>query len=231
VGDITINYRFALDSDKEQDFDVVLDAKTLALKDAAPEQRPEWAKLGFYKCPICPLDEKETPYCPVALAAYRPVVIFKDFLAYDEAVVHITAPERSYAKRVPLAMGLSSLVGIYMVTCGCPVLDWLRPMVRHHLPFATEDETLIRAMGMYLVAQHLVEKQGGEPDWGMKGLQKIYDNVMAVNKAFLLRLQNTPVKDASLNAIITLDCFAMNVSFTLEGEPLSDLRTVFRKYL
>ncbi len=231
MSDITFNYRFVLKNGREREFVVCLDEKTLALKCENQEHKPEWAKLGFHKCPNCELDEGSNEYCPVALAVYNPVVVFKDFLSYNEADVHITTPERNYHRHVPLHVGLGSLVGIYMVTCGCPTLDWLRPMVRYHLPFAGDDETLYRAMGMYLVAQHLVQKQGGTPDWEMKGLQKIYDNVMEVNKYFLARLQNTPVKDATLNAIITLDCFAMNVSFTLEGEPLSDMRKMFSMYL
>ncbi len=231
MGDLTFKYRFVLEGAKEMDFEVCLDEKTLALKCSLPEQHPGWAKLDFHKCPTCQLDSPEHEYCPVALAVYRPVVVFKDFLSYDDADIYIETPERNYHKRVPLHVGLGSLVGIYMVTCGCPTLDWLRPMVRYHLPFAGEDETLYRAMGMYLVGQHLVQKQGGTPDWEMGGLQKIYDDVMEVNKSFLARLQNTPVKDASLNAIITLDCFAMNVSFTLEGEPLTDMRKTFGMYL
>jgi hypothetical protein len=220
-----------MDDGKKRDFEVNLDPKTLELACKTPENKPEWAKLSFNQCPNCKLDVAEVEYCPVALAVYKPVVVFKDFLSYDEAEVHITTPERNYSKRVPLHIGLSSLVGIYMVTCGCPTLDWLRPMVRFHMPFAGEDETLYRAMGMYLVAQHMKSLQGDKPDWSLKGLQKIYDDVMEVNKHFLARLQNTPVKDASLNAIITLDCFAMNVSFTLEGEPLTDMRNMFGVYL
>lgn len=231
MSDLMFNYKFVLDDGREHEFEVCLDPKSLALRWEEPKQHPEWAKLGFHKCPACQLDEAKHEYCPVAMAVYRPVVVFKDFLSYNEAEVYISTPERNYQKRVPLHVGLGSLVGIYMVTCGCPTLDWLRPMVRYHLPFAGEDETLYRAMGMYLVGQHLVEKQGGTPDWKMTGLQEIYDNVMEVNKHFLARLQNTPVKDVPLNAIISLDCFAMNVCFTLEGEPLSDMRKIFSVYL
>ena len=231
MGELTFKYRFVLPDEKEREFEVVLDEATLDLKQEEPEIKPDWAKLGFHQCPHCTLEESTSPYCPVALALFKPVVIFKDFLSHEGAVVYITTPERGYQKQSQLQAGLGSLVGLYMVTSGCPIMSWLRPMARFHLPFASEDETLYRAMGMYLTAQYLREKKGLTPDWEMHGLEKIYDDVMTLNKTFLQRLRNTPVKDASINAIIALDCFAMNVKFTLEGEPMTDMRKLFKQYL
>tara|TARA_B100000686_G_scaffold86198_1_gene93073 strand:- start:90 stop:251 length:162 start_codon:yes stop_codon:yes gene_type:complete len=45
--------------------------------------------------------------------------------------------ERCYVEHTTMTEAVSSLLGIYMVTSGCPVMDKLRPMVRFHLPLAT----------------------------------------------------------------------------------------------
>ena len=69
---------------------------------------------------------------------------FKDSISYEEVEVFITTKARTYMKRTTLQKGLSSLLGIYMVTSGCPTMEKLKPMVRYHLPFATEEETKYR---------------------------------------------------------------------------------------
>ena len=53
-----------------------------------------------------------------------------------------------------------SLIGIYMVTSGCPIMDKLRPMARFHLPFASTEETIYRAISTYLLGQYFLEQKG-----------------------------------------------------------------------
>ncbi len=118
-----------------------------------------------------------------------------------------------------------------MVTSGCPVMDKLKPMVRYHLPFATEDETRYRVISMYLIAQYFIHRKGEEPDWDLKNLVKIYDEVRVVNKSFSKRLSNIKIEDASINALIILDCFADFVKFSISKDMLDDMKTMFRAYL
>ena len=65
----------------------------------------------------------------------------------------------------------------------------------------------------------------------LKGLEQIYSDIQTVNKHFVQRLQNIQIKDASLNAIITLDCFAMSINFNLTQNMMDDLRENFSVYL
>lgn len=226
-----ITYRFVFEDATAREFTIQLDRHTLRMVNVAESPHPDWTRLEFHQCPNCPLTPDKEPYCPVALSLYKPIVLFKDFLSYEEAHVHVQTEVRQYVKHTPLHLALSSMVGIYMVTSGCPVLEMLRPMVRFHLPFADEDETSYRAISMYLMAQFLVMKEGGTPDWELKGLSGIYDEIMKVNKGFVTRMQNMPIKDASLNAVITLDCFAMNITFAISQDMMDEMRDNFHMYL
>ena len=91
-----------------------------------------------------------------------------DFLghafSYEEVDVRISTDERSYVKHTTMSEALSSLLGVYMVTSGCPIMDKLRPMVRFHLPMASSEETTFRAIAMYLVAQYFRARHGQDPD-------------------------------------------------------------------
>ena len=118
-----------------------------------------------------------------------------------------------------------------MVTSGCPIMDKLRPMVRFHLPLATPDETVFRAMAMYLVAQYFISRHGGDPDWNLEKLPLIYREVHAVNSSFMNRLHETAVRDASLNAIVRLDAFASIIVMSFDFDQLEGIEAMFDAYL
>ncbi|NIR25577.1 MAG: hypothetical protein GWN77_01085, partial [Gammaproteobacteria bacterium] len=59
----------------------------------------------------------------------------------------------------------------------------------------------------------------------------LYDEVRKVNKHFVQRLTNIRVRDASLNALVKLDCFAMSVEFTVKQGLVEDYRQLFAPFL
>jgi hypothetical protein len=122
-------------------------------------------------------------------------------------------------------------MGLYMVTSGCPILNKLRPMVHTHLPFATIDETTFRVTGMYLLAQYFVQQRGRTPDWNLRQLVHLCEEVASVNQAFARRLLSINPKDASLNALAALDCFTLSTAFSIGRDQLRDLEPLFQAYL
>ena len=128
-------------------------------------------------------------------------------------------------------MALSALVGIYMVTSGCPHLDKLRPMVASHLPFATWQETTYRAISMYWLAQYIRKQHGREPDWTLEGLAKIYEEIMTVNRCFQRRVADVQVADAGMNALLRLDCYAQFTNRVLLRKNLGEIERLFPPYL
>lgn len=224
-------YRFFLYTGREKVFYLELDPDTLDIINPNRDKRPDWTLLKNEQCPNCTLDPALNTHCPIALNLVDIVETFGDSLSYDETEVLIETPKRNFSKQTSLQEGLSSVVGIYMVTSGCPVMQKLKPMVRHHLPFASEDETMYRVMSMYLLAQYLLYRQGKAPDWDMKNLVKVYDEIRLVNKGMSQRLSHIHIRDASLNAVVNLDCFAMAISFVIDQSILDDLEAMFKAYL
>ena len=212
-------------------FDIALDAKTLEVVNQKPAAYPEWTALSCCKCVNCPLDEAEHPVCPVAANLVEVVGFFNESISYEEVSVQIETEERTFAKDTTVQKGVSSLLGILMVTSGCPVLDKLRPMVRFHLPFATPRETTYRAVAMYLMAQYFISRRGQEPDWELKDLVGLYGEVQKVNQGFGERLRQIAAEDASPNALIILDCFANYIVLSIDEDMLSDFEVLFDAYL
>jgi hypothetical protein len=226
---ICYHYRFQFSNGIEKSFDVVLDEATLELVREEPVLKPEWTKLKYSQCENCPLQDN-VEYCPVAVNLAGLVETFTDSASYEAAVVTVETRQRTYIKNTTLQKGLSGIIGIYMSTSNCPVLSKLRPMTRFHLPFASALETFFRSVSSYLTAQFLLMKRGGTPDWDLRGLQKIYEEVNTVNKWMTTRLRKATEKDANINAVVILHSFGDGISYFIDSG-LPDLEPMFDVFL
>ena len=205
---ITIVYHFDFGATGRKTVSVALDRATLALHASMPHNPPPWTLLASNQCQICPFTPATTPVCPIAGNLATIVEEFRDFFSYEEVDVTVETADRSYRKATSLQVGLSSLLGIIMVTSGCRPMERLKPMVRFHLPFATLEETTFRTVSMYLVGEYLRREAGGPTDFSLDGLQALYTDVAVVNTCFAKRLLEAARKDANVNALVNLHCFA-----------------------
>ena len=228
---IWYHYQFISPQGQIREFLVDLDPGTLTLIGKERAEYPGWTRLTHHQCTNCPLRPEEHPRCPVAANLVEVVEHFKDALSYEQTEVEISTRNRQYKKCAPLQESLSALVGIYMVTSGCPVLDKLRPLVQTHLPFATLEETTYRAVAMYWLAQFFRRQRGQEPDWELEGLAKIYEEIMVVNSCFHRRISGVYIADAGLNALIQLDCYAQFTNRLLLQKNLGEIERLFHAYL
>lgn len=223
-----LRYHFTPDKGPQREYTVKLDPQTLESA-LPPGEPPEWTRLENNQCAACPLD-KGTARCPVATRIAPLVDIFKDSISYEEAEITVEAPGRLYRKRAPMQIGVSGLFGLVMATSGCPVLDKMRPMVFTHLPFPSLQETMYRAMSMFLLGQFFIAKKGGKPDWTLEGLAVIYAAIGKVNHSIADRLRPLSAKDASVNAVINLDCFATFTKSAIDKSSLAWLERLFKPY-
>jgi len=227
---IWYRYEFRLGDGSVKEFTVILEHDSLNLIFDRPENPPEWTKLEYYKCPNCPLNANDTPHCPVALSLTGLIDFFKDSYSYEEAEIVVENETRATKKKTSLQNGVSSLLGIFMVTSGCPVLSKIRPMVRTHLPFSTLEETSFRVLSTYLLAQYFNKSKGKEPDWELKKLSKIYEEILTVNKSFCQRLSHIKIKDASINALIILYSFDGYLTLKIDEHRLSNIELLCDTY-
>jgi hypothetical protein len=229
--DIIIEYRFRFEKGPDKLFVVRLRRRDLRLVLHPAAYHPSWTRLEHCQCPHCPLRPAEELHCPAATGLAELMDAFKDCLSTEPAEITVAVEARDYRKRAPVQYGLSALMGLLMATSGCPITEKLRPMVHVHLPFASMEETMYRMVSMYLLGQYFRYQNGQEPDWDMANLVKIFEDVAEVNQAFSRRLVSINPKDASLNALANLDCFAMVTAFSITKDQLSDLEPLFHAYL
>jgi hypothetical protein len=222
-----INYQFIFKDGREEYFPITLRLSDLSLLSQSPPTQPSWTELTFNQCENCPLSADKHPYCPLAGSLAEIIPKFYDKKSFETVFLRVSTPERIYEKVTPLQTGLGSLLGIFMVTTGCPHMQPLRPMVRFHLPCATVEETLFRAASTYLLGQYFRRKKGKEADWDLAGLLAVYQEIQTVNMGITDRLRSISEEDANTNAIVLLDVFAKALPSSIFVE-LRELEYIFQ---
>jgi hypothetical protein len=217
--DIAIAYRFEFGNEAPIVYDLVLDGRTLSLQvdPVAWAAAPDWTRLDFYRCDACTLEPTARAHCPVAVNLNQAATRFCAEVSIKRVKVTVTTVERTYYKETSLQNGLYSLFGLIMATSGCPVLDFLKPMARFHLPFASMDETVMRTTSMYLLGQYFAVKRGEPFDQEFKGLDEHYRKVARLNRSFSKRISRITRGDAEHNAINILHNFACMTTLVLEN--------------
>ncbi len=82
---------------------------------------------------------------------------------------------------------------------------------------------------MHLLVQYYRNREGKQAAWGLEGLIEVYGQVSIVNRDFADRLRDAAKKDANINALVNLDCFAAMVPLAAE-DTLEGIRPYFSAY-
>ena len=227
---LTFEYTFRIRNGQTRGFSVHLKRPSMEFVGPPATSLPPWTRLQHEQCSHCPLRPEQVPTCPVAANLVDLIHTFRDCFSFEPAEVSIRTPAREYRKTLPLQYGISSLMGVVMVSSGCPILDKMRPMVYTHLPFATPEETTYRSVSMYLLAQYFRHRNGKPVDWQLRGLVRILEDVATLNRCFSRRLIGTQTLDGNLNALVNLDCFASLSAITIEEGAFEEFECLFTAY-
>jgi hypothetical protein len=221
---MTIQYFFTFDDGMELKFAVDIDRVFNPKQDLS--QAPEWTRLGNNQCSNCPLSKDKFSHCPAALDLDKVARDFQKIPAITKTNIRVVTPEREYVKRASLEEGVRALMGLIMATSACPIFGVLKPNARNHLPFANKDEFILRAASMYLMSQYFIYKEGGAPDWELKGLVKTNEQLQLVNHAFWQRVVGAFQNDSNSKALLSFFTMSNSVSASLEAQ-LTKIRPVF----
>lgn len=226
----TYKYSFKFENGAQETIIIEVENSTLNIIRKNNDTPQEWAKLKNFRCPNCPLPES-VEYCPLAVNLSDLIGKFGNFFSYDKVDLLISTEEREYSKITTMQTAVSSLMGVLMVSSGCPIMGMLKPMVKFHLPFSTLEETQYRVLSMYLLAQYFKHKNGIEPDWDMKKLSDIYREIRTVNLHISKKILSQGRKDACVNSVVILNNFADYISLNLDDNALQEVEILFKDYL
>jgi hypothetical protein len=224
---LNYHYQFTYEDGKTTDYLLALDPETLSLVAGGRDGTlPEWTRLDFKKCDCCLLNHDQFPFCPISVNIMDLVEIFKTVFSYHDCDVVCHTAERTYVKKTSVMEGLCAIFGVIMATSDCPIMEFLKPMARFHLPFATIEETTVRTASLYLLAQYFNNNDKPLISYDFKQLEKHYDRVRQVNEGLLNRINSVSSEDADKNALITLHSLAQFLSTEIDYS-LNSLEHIF----
>lgn len=203
----TITYVFKMDKTEithEVDIDRP-DSSTTSL-----HLLPSWVRLGNNQCTNCPLKKETSPCCPVAVDLKKVADDFQHLPAANKATVHVKTPQREYIKQTTVEEGVRALIGVVMASSGCPIMATLKPMVKNHLPFTSQEEYMIRMLSYHLLKEFFKLRQGQEPDWSLKGLVDDMKQLQTVNHGFWQRIYPVCENDSNIKAFLNFFTLSSN---------------------
>lgn len=212
---MAIEYRINLDDEQGFSYRIELERR---FDGEQAVGAPAWTRLEHNQCSNCPLSREQHRHCPAAVDLHRVIEDFRGLPALKKVDVLVRTPEREYRKQVGLEEGLRALLGVIMATSACPLLGRLKPMAQQHLPFASNQEFITRAVSLYLMRQYFNYREGRHADWELKGLVRLYQQLQLVNQAFWQRIHDSCVGDSNLKAFLSFFSMSSSMSYSLEAQ-------------
>jgi hypothetical protein len=191
-----------------------------------PAEPADWTRLEYCQCSNCPISRKDESHCPAALDMQPLIEDFRKLPGFKKVEVSVTTGEREYRKVTGLEEGLRSLMGLIMANSDCPILSNLKPMAFTHLPFASQDEFIIRSAGTYLLRQYFNLKDHKDADWELEGLVSLNRELQLVNQAVWQRVHSACEGDSNLKALLSFFTLSSSVSYSLETQ-LNKIKSSF----
>ena len=90
-GRTLVQYEFGLSDGSTRSFSVEVGPDRV---DSGPAEPPPWAALDFHKCPHCPLDVAEEPFCPAAMSIASLAEAVDGLWSHDIVSLKVRTPER-----------------------------------------------------------------------------------------------------------------------------------------
>lgn len=223
---IFYNYQFNFPDGHQKEFQVDFDRVSLQSKLQEGTHYPDWAQLECHQCKSCPLTSEDYLYCPLAVNLVPIIYWCKDLVSYDEVDVVITSAERQVCAHTSLQRAVSSLLGLLMSSSACPKMKFLRPLARFHLPLATHEETIFRAVSATFLRKYFDEEERKNNEDPLGKLKQQYQELQDLNRFIANRVRSAIERDAAINAIVLLDVLSKKVSFSMD-DSLQQIRYLF----
>ena len=222
---IFYNYLFNFPDGNQKEFRIKFDEKSLQADLINEGDYPDWTQLEFNQCVSCTLTSEDYLYCPLAVNLVPIISWCKDLTSYNEVEVIVTSAEREVYAKTDLQRAVSSLLGLLMSSSACPKMKFLRPLAHFHLPLATHEETIFRAVSATFLRNYFDNDDKNDEDLLIE-LKKQHQDLQDLNRFIADRIRSAVKQDAAVNAIVLLDVLSKRVSYSIDNS-LSQIRYLF----
>ena len=177
-----------------------------------PANGPAWTQMNAGRCANCTV---EGAACRAALAIVPVVEAFIDIDSLQQVRARACLPNYTAEIRAPISHVMSSIMALSMAGSGCPKIAPFRGMAIFHQPFATLEETVVRAAGFMLLGRWAHGTLAHEDPFAP--LIDAWQQLEQVNMHISRSLRGHCAADSALNGLVNLDMFAKAGVFGLKS--------------
>ncbi len=192
--------------------DLTIDPKLGLIATNKTKPPAQWTRLAQNQCSCCLLNDERT--CPIAANLDTISEQWRNLASFDEVEVSVEIDQRTTTLSTTTTQQvLSSIVGIIMASSpGCSVTTFLRPMVVFHRPFASQEESVYRALANMALLYQLTQPSASFQDFCLAHYEKLH----SVNLGLVSRIRGANPNDESLiNALVNLDTFVKSIIYNV----------------
>lgn len=166
---------------------------------------PDWTKLDFYKCQVCPFNCDEVKQCPAAADIVCVLERFSHFSSAEKLDIRYIAEDLDIKKNVDAQTALSAIIGSLIFTSACPILNANHFILKYIPPFTTDDQLSYHLLAAALIKNFFrQEKKKHHVPFDLEQFKLDYYFLEDVFRNLLNRVREASSNDANLNAVVRL---------------------------
>jgi hypothetical protein len=183
---------------------------------------PDWVKLEYKKCKICPLISSQIMYCPAAFELQDVIGQCSELVSYETVEITRESEEGSITTQTDLQKALFSVIGEKVFSSACPVMNTRQWTLDYYSILTTPENIFYRSLSSYLVRQFFIASKGGKADFQLECHIDYVEEAVYVFDRLLQRFRDVSREDASNNAVVRLVMMAQLLKIK-RGKWMQDL--------
>ena len=201
---MSISYQIKVETGRSLNFDIY-DKRSDDLNEMSTHSEvPDWAKLEYHQCPVCPFDTKETKFCPAAFELQDVIAQCSDLISYERIELIRKSEHGSIIMKTDMQTALFAVIGERTISSACKVMNTRHWTLDYYSIIMTEENLFYRTLSSYLVQQFLLARSGQRADFQLNDYETFVNEIISVFGSLLERFRQVSKQDASNNAVVRL---------------------------
>jgi hypothetical protein len=163
---------------------------------------PDWVKLEYHQCPICPFKSETITFCPAAFEMKDVIHQCSSCISYERVELSRLAEGGTVTTETDMQKALFAVIGEKAISSACSRLNSRQWSLGYYSILPTPENLFYRSISTYLMRQFFTSPGNCDPD--LKGHLDYLDEVIDIFGKLLERIRGESSQDASNNALVSL---------------------------
>ena len=163
---------------------------------------PDWVKLEYHQCPICPFNSENITFCPAAFEMQDVIHQCSSCISTERVELSRIAEEGTVTTETDMQKALFAVIGEKAISSACSVLNSRQWSLDYYSILTTPENLFYRSISSYLMRQFFTSSGNCAPD--LKGHLDYLDEVIDIFGKLLERIRGETSQDANNNALVSI---------------------------